>query len=105
MNIVETFAGEYGQRLPCVPLHQAENIFAMIKPLRPYAKIGTFCLASLASALICCAGCSIHETNRWEQPQDYVTFVLASGTYVSLVVALISFVAFVIALMRDRPAD
>jgi hypothetical protein len=34
-----------------------------------------------------------------------VTFVLASGTYVSLVVALISFVAFVIALMRDRPAD
>ena len=42
-------------------------------------RIGRFCIASLASAILFCLGCYIHEENRWGQSQDSVTFLLAGG--------------------------
>jgi hypothetical protein len=95
---------EHGQRFSCVMLLRPENMTGVRRPIRLYAKIGTFCLASLASAFLCCVGCSIHETNRWGQSQDFVTFMLAGGTYISLAVFVGSLVLFVITLMRDPSA-
>jgi hypothetical protein len=38
---------------------------------------------TLASAVVFCFGCSMHEMDR-QGPEDFITFLLAGGTYLSL---------------------
>ena len=56
----------------------------MEKSTKLSVRIGQFCLAFLASAILSGVGCYIHEENRPGQAQDSVTFLLAGGTYLSL---------------------
>jgi len=56
---------------------------------------GLFCLASLASAVLFCFGCSSHEYSRQGLDQDGVTHLLAGGTYLSLVSFITSGFAFI----------
>jgi hypothetical protein len=74
----------------------------MKKSAKQSIRIGMFCIASLASSFLFCIGCSIHETNRWGQSQDFVTHLLASGTYLSFFAFLISGATFVAVLIREK---
>jgi hypothetical protein len=62
-------------------------------------RIVVLCVTSLASALAFCIGCSIHETNRWGQSEDIVTYLLAAGTYFSFLIFALSGVAIVTVLI------
>jgi hypothetical protein len=74
----------------------------MRKSTKLSMQIGAFCFVSLTGAFLFCIGCSVHETNLWGQSQDFVTFLLASGTYLSLLAFISSFVAFVVVLARKE---
>ena len=63
---------------------------------------GLFCLASLASAVLFCFGCSSHEYSRQGLAQDGVTHLLAGGTYVSLLSFVTSGVAFIGLLVNEK---
>jgi predicted Na+-dependent transporter len=52
------------------------------------------CLISLASFVIFCVGCSTHEYSRQGQAQDWITHLLALGTYFSLCCLLGSGILF-----------
>jgi hypothetical protein len=65
-------------------------------------RAGWMCVGSLASATLFCVGCSIHETNRWGQPQDGITHLLASGTYLSLFAFAFSIFALIAAIVSEK---
>jgi formate hydrogenlyase subunit 3/multisubunit Na+/H+ antiporter MnhD subunit len=62
-------------------------------------------VGSLFSTTIFCVGCTMYETNRWGQPQDIVTHLLALGTYFSLIIAFSSVVVIVVDLVVKRSAS
>jgi hypothetical protein len=65
-------------------------------------RIGKFCIASLASAILFCLGCTIREHSRWGQSQDSVTFLLAGGTYLSFFAFMLLGVGFIAVLIKEK---
>ena len=62
-------------------------------------------IVALASSIVFCFGCTIHETNRWDKPQDFITHLLALGTYFSLLVAFPAAAAFVARCSPHSPTE
>ena len=56
--------------------------------MKRLVRTAAVCVASLVSAGLFCFGCSTHEMNRYGQPEDIITFLLAGGTYLSLAVCI-----------------
>lgn len=65
-------------------------------------RIGSYSIASLATSIICCAGCSIHEHNRWGHPEDGITYLFAGGAYISFTMFVILGIVFVILLVKEN---
>jgi formate hydrogenlyase subunit 3/multisubunit Na+/H+ antiporter MnhD subunit len=62
---------------------------------------GSVFIVALASSVIFCFGCTMHETHRWGQSQDFVTHLLALGAYFSFGLALVGAVGFVLAIIAS----
>jgi hypothetical protein len=73
----------------------------MRKPSKISERVGWFSFVSLACSTLSCIGCSIHEHNRWGQPQDTITFLLAGGAYLFFAVFVLSGIVFVIVLAKE----
>jgi hypothetical protein len=62
---------------------------------------GVSFFVSLASAVIFCYGCTAHEESR-RGPQDYITHLLALGTYFSLMVTLVALAALIVGIVVTK---
>jgi len=60
----------------------------------------TFFVA-LASAVVFCFGCSMHEMDR-QGPEDFITLLLAGSTYLSLFLMLAAIGGLVVGLIADK---
>jgi hypothetical protein len=60
---------------------------------------GLLFIVTLASAVVFCVGCSIHEHNRWGQPQDLLTNLLALGAYFSGITMACAAAGFIVGLV------
>ncbi len=59
---------------------------------------------TLASTVIFCYGCSMHEMNR-RGPQDYITFLLAGGTYFSLLLMFAAVAGLIVGFIAEKHAS
>jgi uncharacterized membrane protein len=67
-------------------------------PTRWLVTAGLTCLFGLIGATAFCIGCSLHEGNRLGQPENFATFLLAGGAYLSLILVIFSVAVFLVAL-------
>jgi hypothetical protein len=56
---------------------------------------------TLSSAVVFCFGCSMHEMDR-QGPEDFITFLLAGGTYLSLFLMFAAIGGLVVGLIADK---
>lgn len=56
---------------------------------------------TLSSAVVFCFGCSMHEMDR-QGPEDFITFLLAGGTYLSLLLMFAAIGGLVVGLIADK---
>lgn len=87
-------------------IEAAVEALQRMTPKRWLVAAALTCICGLISATVCCIGCSIHETNRWGQPENFVTHLWASGTYLSLIVSMFSAAVFLVSLgylLFNRP--
>ena len=59
---------------------------------------------TLASAVVFCYGCSMHEMDH-QGPEDSITFLLAGCTYLSLFVMFAAIGGLVVGLVADKHAS
>jgi hypothetical protein len=59
---------------------------------------------TLASAVVFCFGCSMHEMDR-QGPEDSITFLLAGATYLSLFLMFAAIGGLVVGLIADKHAS
>jgi hypothetical protein len=69
-----------------------------LEPKRLVRISGLVLLVTIASSVVFCYGCTVHEESR-RGPQDYITNLLALGTYFSLILAAAAVVGLVLGII------
>lgn len=80
-----------------MPIEGAIQKLKRMAPTRWIVTAALSCVFGLISAAAFCIGCSVHEDNRLGQPENFLTFLLAGGAYLSLLLVLLSVAVFLVA--------